>query len=120
MEERLKFKHSLGALIADSEIVIDRKKGSAHPRYPDYIYPLDYGYIKGTKSQDGGGIDVWVGSGDQKIVSGILVIFDPVKKDSEIKVLVGCNNGEPETALKSSNRGDMAAIEIKFNQGEII
>lgn len=120
MEERLKFKHSLGALIADSEIVIDRKKGSAHPRYPDYVYPLDYGYIEGTKSQDGGGIDVWVGSGDQKIISGILVIFDPVKKDSEIKVLVGCNDEESETALKCSNRGDMVAFEIKFNKGGII
>lgn len=117
MEERLKFKHSLGALIADSEIVIDRKKGSAHPRYPEYIYPLDYGYIEGTKSQDGGGIDVWCGSGNRKEVSGFLVIFDPIKKDSEIKVLVGCNEEESRMALECSNRGEMVAIMIKFNEG---
>ena len=50
----------------------------------------------------------------------MLVIFDPVKKDSEIKVLVGCSDEESETALKCSNRGDMVAFEIKFNKGEII
>lgn len=116
MEDKLKFKSELEKLLLSSRVIIDRPKGSAHLRYPEYIYPLDYGYIEGTKSQDGGGIDVWCGSGNRKEVSGVLVIFDPVKKDSEIKVLVGCNEEESRTALECSNRGEMVAITIKLKE----
>ena len=56
------FWEALDTLAAESEIIIDRPKGSAHPRYPGFIYPLDYGYLKATTSMDGGGIDVWRGS----------------------------------------------------------
>ena len=30
-------------LVATSEIVIDRPKGSVHPRIPEAIYPVAYG-----------------------------------------------------------------------------
>lgn len=52
------FWEALDVLLAGGEIVIDRPKGSAHPRYPHMIYPLDYGYLAGSASMDGGGIDV--------------------------------------------------------------
>ena len=51
-------------LILEHEIVIDRPKGSRHPKYENYIYSVDYGYLKGTLSSDGSGIDIWVGSTD--------------------------------------------------------
>ena len=101
---------ALENIVHSNRVSIDRPKGSKHPRYPEYIYPLDYGYLEGTSSQDGGGIDVWLGSGDKKHLSGILVIIDPIKKDSEIKVLLGCNQEEMELANKSSNRGSMKAF----------
>jgi inorganic pyrophosphatase len=103
----------LDQILQQSKVVIDRAKGSAHPRYPDYIYPLDYGYLDGTQSQDGGGIDVWVGSGGSSAITGILVIVDALKKDSEIKVLLGCDREEMNIALRSSNKGDMAAVLIE-------
>lgn len=40
--------------------VIDRPYGSAHPQYPDLIYPLNYGYIKGLYGGDGEEQDVYV------------------------------------------------------------
>lgn len=52
----------LDELVQSGDLVIDRPQGSAHPRYPDIIYPLDYGYLAGTTAADGEGIDVWVGS----------------------------------------------------------
>ena len=52
------FWSALDTLVRQSEIVIDRPRGSSHPRYPDFIYPVDYGYLKSTASMDGGGIDV--------------------------------------------------------------
>ena len=56
------FWHLLDELVKNSEIVIDRPKGTAHPKFPNFIYKVDYGYLKDTASMDGGGIDVWVGS----------------------------------------------------------
>lgn len=110
---------TLQKIVEISKVVIDRPKGSAHPRYPAYIYPLDYGYLDGTQSQDGGGIDVWVGGGDSKQVTGILVIADALKKDSEIKVLLGCRESEMKQALEKSNQGDMSAALIRKDTNEV-
>ena len=81
------FWKALDELVNSSEIVIDRPKGSAHPKFLDFIYKVDYGYLKDTASMDGSGIDVWVGSGDKKI-DAIMCIVDLMKRDSEIKILV--------------------------------
>ena len=47
---------AIDSLAAKSEIVIDRQKGSVHSRYPDFTYPLYYGYLEGTTAADGNGI----------------------------------------------------------------
>lgn len=87
------FWNAIDELVSGSEIVIDRPKGSAHPRFPDFIYKVDYGYLKDTSSMDGAGIDVWVGSGERK-VDAIMIIVDLMKRDSEIKILIGCTEEE--------------------------
>ncbi len=96
----------LDKLCAENSIIIDRPKGSAHPRYPDYIYSYDYGYIDGTRSPDGGGIDVWIGSKKQNDVCGIISCVDYVKRDSEIKVLIACTVEDMQLILKDVNRHD--------------
>lgn len=103
----------LDRLVAEQELVIDRPKGSAHPRYPTLIYPLDYGYLKGTASMDGGGIDVWVGSIADRALDAIVVIVDLWKRDSEIKLLLGTTAAEKETILKFQNADMMGAILIE-------
>ena len=84
----------LEQLVQESKLVIDRPKGSTHWRYPDYVYPLDYGYLEGTASMDGDGIDVWVGTAPERGVVGVICTVDLVKRDSEIKILLGCTEGE--------------------------
>ena len=96
------FWKALDELVCNSEIVIDRPRGSAHPRFPNFIYKVDYGYLKDTASMDGGGIDVWVGSGDKKI-DAIMCIVDLMKRDSEIKILVGCSEEEKLEIYKTHN-----------------
>lgn len=96
-------------LLQEHTIVIDRPKGSAHPRYPETIYPLDYGYLENTSSADGEGVDVWLGSLPEKTLTGILVTLDMQKHDSEIKLLVGCTNTETQAALTFLNQGAMRA-----------
>ena len=46
MQNNREFWKTLDELVADSIIVIDRPKGTAHPKYPDFIYKIDYGYLK--------------------------------------------------------------------------
>ena len=106
------FWNALDELVSNSEIVIDRPRGSAHPRFPNFIYKVDYGYLKDTASMDGAGIDVWVGSGEKKI-DAIMCIVDLMKRDSEIKILVGCTEEEKLEVYKTHN-------ETQFMKGVLI
>ena len=101
----MNFWQALDLLVEEHELVIDRPKGSAHPRYPDYIYPMDYGYLRGTASSDGGGIDVWRGTADTGVVA-IMVTVDMLKHDSEIKILLGCTEGEIEIVNRGHNNSE--------------
>ena len=96
------FWNALDELVNTSEIVIDRPKGSAHPRFPNFKYRVDYGFLRNTSSMDGAGIDVWVGSG-QKTVDAIMCIIDLMKRDSEIKILIGCTEAEKMEVYQTHN-----------------
>lgn len=97
-----KFWNTLDRLVQASEIVIDRPKGSAHPKYPSLVYPADYGYLKNTASMDGGGIDVWLGTGERKL-DAVMCIVDLMKRDSEIKLLLGCTEEEKAAIYQTHN-----------------
>ncbi len=104
---------SFDKLLLDSQIVIDRPKGSSHPRFPHIIYPLDYGYLNDTSSMDGGGIDVWLGTGE-KSLDAILCTVDLLKRDSEIKLLVGCTEEEKSAVYEFHNNSKyMKAVLIR-------
>ena len=96
------FWSALDTLVRQSEIVIDRPRGSSHPRYPDFVYPVDYGYLKSTASMDGGGIDVWLGTGDGG-GNAVICTVDLLKKDSEIKILIGCTREETAAIYEKHN-----------------
>lgn len=102
MQNNREFWKTLDELVGDSIIVIDRPKGTAHPKYPDFIYKIDYGYLKETTSMDGGGIDVWIGTGEKKI-DAIMCIVDLIKRDSEIKILIGCTEEEKQIIYQTHN-----------------
>jgi inorganic pyrophosphatase len=103
---------ALDALVASSRIVIDRPQGSAHPRYPDLIYPRPYGYLDGTHAADGGGIDVWLGS-TSSAVEAIVCTIDLVKRDAEIKVLIGCSIDDRRSILEFMNRSALGAVLVE-------
>ena len=100
------FWSALEKLVETSELIIDRPKGSAHPRFPHCIYPLDYGYLENTASMDGGGIDVWCGSDERQQIDAVICIVDVLKKDSEIKILIGCTEEEKETVYQFHNESE--------------
>jgi len=120
MEYNKEFWDIIDALIASSSIVIDRPKGSRHPRYPDTIYAHDYGYLAGTESVDGGGIDVWRGSLDEVFCDAIICTVDFIKRDSEIKLLIGCTEDEKEAIVAKQNSSElMKGITIRREIADI-
>jgi len=99
------FWQALDMLVAESKIVIDRPKDSHHPKYPNFLYPVDYGYLENTTSMDGSGIDVWKGT-DGESIDAIVVTVDLIKKDSEIKILIGCSEDEKKLVLEAHNNSE--------------
>lgn len=107
------FWEHLDRLIVEHPLVIDRPKGTRHPRYPELAYPLDYGYLDGTTSGDGSGIDAWLGSSGARNLSAVLVTVDLFKRDAEIKLVIGCSEEETQTALACSNNDMMRALLVR-------
>ena len=58
------YKDVLGITVSGT---IDRPLGSAHPRHPEMIYPINYGYVDGVLAGDGAEQDVYVFGTDQPL-----------------------------------------------------
>lgn len=106
-------------LLSECEIVVDRPKGTAHPRWPDLIYPLDYGYLEGTSAMDGGGIDLWRGSLPGRRVTGAIMTLDVRKQDAEVKLLVSCTPAEAEMACQCHNAFSQGGLLILRSLGGV-
>lgn len=107
MKYNKEFWLALDELVNSCEIIIDRPKGTRHPKYPNILYKVDYGYLKNTTSMDGGGIDIWKGSDESQEINAIICIVDLLKKDSEIKILIGCNDKEKDIIYKFHNNSEL-------------
>lgn len=94
------FWHHADKLVESSQIIIDRPKGSSHPKFAEIVYPLDYGYLQGTTGGDGQGVDCWVGAARERKVTGAIITVDLQKRDSEVKLLIGLTREEAEIALQ--------------------
>ena len=95
-------------LVESNLIEIDRPKGNRHPKW-SFVYPMDYGYLKGTRSNDGAGVEVWRGSLESSTVTGVVLTVDILKNDCEMKLLVGCTRDEAEAAQRVHDDGSQAA-----------
>ena len=63
---------------------------------------------------DGDGIDVWKGSLSSVNVNAIICTVDLLKRDSEIKLLIGCTEDEMKTVCDFHNdSGLMEGILIR-------
>lgn len=100
------FWNAIDSLVQQSKIVIDRPKGTTHPRFETILYPLDYGYLADTTSMDGHGIDVWQGTINPATATAIVCTVDLLKKDSEMKILLGCTPEEMETVYRFHNQSE--------------
>ena len=110
------FWNAVDTLVSSGKLIIDRPKGSTHPRFSHIKYELDYGYIENTTAMDGSGIDVWKGSLSTDKVDAIMCTVDLMKKDSEIKLLIGCTEEEMNIVFNFHNNSEfMKGVLIKRN-----
>lgn len=109
-----KFWNALDRLLNETEIVIDKPKGTIKD---DLIYPVDYGCLKGTKSSDYEGIDVYVGSMENPLIDAVICTVNLYKKESEVKILFGCDEKEKEAVyhIYFGSRETLHGILIRRN-----
>lgn len=88
------FFDALAQLTVSAPLRIDRARGSAHPRFPRAIYPVDSGFLEGTSAADGEGVDVFRGSNTGGGICAAALTVDAAKRDVEIKVLFECTATE--------------------------
>lgn len=82
------------------DVRIDRALGSSHPKYPNMIYPVNYGFIPNTQSGDGEELDVYVLGVTQPVeqYKGRCVAIIHRLKDDDDKLIVVPEGQEPSDA----------------------
>lgn len=113
------FWQKIDTLVYSSDLVIERPKGSTHPLYQNIVYPVDYGNLRGAKAGDKEFVDVFVGSQPEKNVTSILVCADILKKDLEVKLVIGCTDEEENNILQMLNQTDYQKCVIMHRGNDI-
>lgn len=98
------FWQKLDTLYLSSKLVIDRPKNTCHYKYSNLIYPVDYGYLCDTMGSDQSPIDVFRGSNSSTLVQGLVISADILKKDCEVKLLIGCTEEDEQEILVFLNQ----------------
>ncbi len=92
---------------------VDRPLGSQHPKHPDMIYPVNYGYVKGVMTADGAEQDVYILGTDEPLnefEGKVIKVFHRFN-DTEDKWIVSVNGADiPEDKIL----GDIAFQEQFF------
>ena len=83
--------------------MMEGSKGTVHPVYRNRFYAYDHGFFANTRTVDGSGIDVWVGSMGDKTVVGVVATLDLKKRDMELKVLSRCTPKEMQIIAEIHN-----------------
>jgi inorganic pyrophosphatase len=92
-------------LINDRGIVIDRPRGTAHPLYPDMIYPCDYGHLPDTRAPDGEDVDIFVGPAPAGLV-GLIALTHQPSGIREPKLLMNLSRADADKIIEFLDRGD--------------
>lgn len=98
------FWQKLDTLYLSSKLVVDRPKGTCHYKFSNLVYPVDYGYLNDTSSTEQAPIDVFKGSEKTSLVQSVAVCADILKKDCEVKLLIGCTQEEELEILEFLNQ----------------
>ena len=104
--EKLDFSDVIGRTVSGK---IDRPLKSKHPRHPDMIYPINYGYVEGLIAGDGAEQDIYLFDCDQPVESytGKVIAVYHRTNDVEDKWIV-----VPENSRYATNPSALSDDEI--------
>ncbi len=119
LENNAMFWQKVDAIYFSSKLVIDRPKNSCHYKYSNLIYPVDYGYLKDTLSSDMEPVDVFRGSENSNQIQAAVVSADILKKDCEVKLIVGCSEDEIYDIMLFLNQTDFQKALIVYRGSEV-
>lgn len=82
-----RYKDIMGTIVSGT---VDRPLGTAHPNFPDMIYPINYGYVDGVFAADGEEQDVYIlGTNEPlKTYTGKIIAVYHRTNDTEDKWIV--------------------------------
>ncbi len=112
------FWQKIDTLYFSSKMIITREKGSKHPFYPNLIYPVDYGHLEDTYPEETG-IEAFKGSLKTNHVDEMVICADILKKDLEVKLIVGCTEEEERKILHFLNQTDFQKTVVLRRGDEI-
>lgn len=93
----------------ECEIEIDRPIGSSHPKYPDCIYPINYGFISNTVAGDDKEIDVYLLRETKPLKNAKVKIVAVIIRENDVEFklvavpLYNAQNVTVEEIKKSTN-----------------
>ena len=119
LENNAFFWQKLDTLFLSSKLVIDRPRNAAHYKYSNLIYPVDYGYLSDTMGSDQAPIDVFRGSLKSNQIQAIVVSADILKKDCEVKLLIGCSVEEERDILLFLNQTEFQKAILVHRGNEV-
>ncbi len=99
-------------------VLVDRPLGSAHPAYPDLIYPVNYGYIPGIMAPDGEDQDAYILGVDRplKRFSGRVIAVIHRLDDVEDKWVVSLDGSDlPDEEILRAIR-----FQEQYFEGELL
>ena len=105
-ENNAYFWQKIDTLYLSSDVVIDKPKNTVHAQYTNLIYPVDYGFLQDTLLGSDEHIHVYVGTKMTGKVEAIVVCADILKKDMDVKFLVGCTKEEENDILQFLDQTD--------------
>lgn len=102
----------------DIRVIVDRPLGSAHPKFGDLIYGVNYGYVPGVIAPDGEEQDAYILGVDKPVSEFVGKVIAVIHRldDVEDKWVVA-----PEgVSFTKEKIADMVAFQERFFDTEII
>ena len=85
------------------EVKIDRPIGSKHPKYPDHIYLVNYGYVPNTISGDGEELDCYI-LGEykplKKYKGKCIAVIHRLEEDDDKLIIVPKNKNYTDSEIR--------------------
>ena len=99
-------------------VTVDRPLGSAHPDFPEMIYPINYGYIAGIMAPDGEEHDAYILGVSEPVqtFTGKIIAIVRRRDDAEEKWVV-C---PADAAFTKEEIAEQIRFQEQYFQSEII